>query len=127
MLCSGPGKLNLSDYTAVNSALSRLNVKAGRAAPLAAGEEWEEGGGYAVPRDTIPRYCSHFSTDTPVPVLLVLCDSSGGGGEYAVPGDGGGAARPKPRSRNRERRERAQLEVTDSDSDSSSGPVLFST
>ena len=79
-----PGKLNMSDYHNVTTALSRMTVKQGRSAPLADVEDLgDDGSGYAVPRDVI----------------------NGVQSEYAQPMVD--APRPKPRSKNRERRERA--------------------
>jgi len=94
-----PGKLNLSDYHNVTTALSRMTVKQGRSAPLADVEDLgDDGSGYAVPRDVI---------------------ANGSQSEYAQPMVD--APRPKPRSKNRERRERAaKLDVSDSETDSSS-------
>lgn len=88
----GPGKLNMADYHHVSSALSRLNMKPSRGAPLAGGEEMgDDGGGYAVPQDVI---------------------NNGQSSEYAQPmlqDQYLGQHRPKPRSKNRERRERAKI------------------
>merc|ERR1719228_2748397 len=94
-----PGKLNLSDYHNVTTALSRMTVKQGRSAPLADVEDLaDDGSGYAVPRDVI---------------------NNGVQSEYAQPMVD--APRPKPRSKNRERRERAaKLDVSDTETDSSS-------
>jgi len=93
-----PGKLNMSDYHNVTTALSRMTVKQGRSAPLADVEDLgDDGSGYAVPRDVI----------------------NGVQSEYAQPMVD--APRPKPRSKNRERRERAaKLDISDSETDSSS-------
>ena len=80
-----PGKLNMQDFHNVTTALSRMNVKQGRSAPLADVEDLgDDGSGYAVPRDVI---------------------NNGIQSEYAQPMVD--APRPKPRSKNRERRERA--------------------
>eukprot|EP00092_Neocalanus_flemingeri_P019784 GFUD01021428.1.p1 GENE.GFUD01021428.1~~GFUD01021428.1.p1 ORF type:complete len:1709 (-),score=293.62 GFUD01021428.1:1056-6182(-) len=94
-----PGKLNLSDYHNVTTALSRMTVKQGRSAPLADVEDLgDDGSGYAVPRDVINGVVQS---------------------EYAQPMVD--APRPKPRSKNRERRERAaKLDISDSETDSSS-------
>merc|ERR1712013_182057 len=94
-----PGKLNMSDYHNVTTALSRMTVKQGRSAPLADVEDLgDDGSGYAVPRDVI---------------------NNGVQSEYAQPMVD--APRPKPRSKNRERRERAaKLDVSDTETDSSS-------
>ena len=78
-----PGKLNLSDYHNVTTALSRMTVKQGRSAPLADVEDLgDDGSGYAVPRDVI---------------------ANGAQSEYARPMVD--ATRPKPRSKKRETRE----------------------
>jgi len=94
-----PGKLNMSEYHNVTTALSRMTVKQGRSAPLADVEDLgDDGSGYAVPRDVI---------------------NNGVQSEYAQPMVD--APRPKPRSKNRERRERAaKLDVSDTETDSSS-------
>ena len=49
-----PGKLNLSDYHNVTTALSRMTVKQGRSAPLADVEDLgDDGSGYAFLIDDI--------------------------------------------------------------------------
>jgi len=94
-----PGKLNIKEYTNVSAALSRLQVKPRGGAPLAAVEDLDREGGYAVPKDNV----------TP-----------GSKSEYAQPMLEP-QQRPKPRSKNRERRERqAKLEVSDSETDDTS-------
>ena len=85
-----PGKLNMAEFSQVSSALSRLNMKPGRAAPPAD----DEGGDYAVPQDVI--------------------NNGNHGSEYAQPllqdqHHHERHTRPKPRSKNRERRERAKI------------------
>ena len=84
-----PGKLNMAEFSQVSSALSRLNMKPGRAAPPAD----DEGGDYAVPQDVI--------------------NNGNHGSEYAQPllqdQHHERHTRPKPRSKNRERRERAKI------------------
>jgi len=95
-----PGKLNMAEFSQVSSALSRLNMKPGRAAPPAD----DEGGDYAVPQDVI--------------------NNGNHGSEYAQPllqdQHHERHTRPKPRSKNRERRERAKIEYSDSETESSS-------
>merc|ERR1712130_937028 len=96
-----PGKLNMSEYHNVTTALSRMAVKQGRSAPLADVEDLgDDGSGYAVPRDVI---------------------NNGVQSEYAQPMVD--APRPKPRSKNRERRERAaKLDVSETESSSDERP-----
>ena len=74
-----PGKLNLSDYHNVTTALSRMTIKQGRSAPLADVEDLcDDGSCYTVPRDVI---------------------ANGAQSEYAQPMVD--APRPKPRSKDK--------------------------
>lgn len=98
-----PGKLNLSDFHKVSSALSSMQdgkpamPKPRSPAPLAHGEDLDggggggggSGGGYAVPRDSV--------------------SSGGGGGEYAQPIQPS-QQQEKHRPRHRERREQLAMQ-----------------